>query len=108
MMYFQIKKCITFLMGYSMGRKVTLNTNDQIKASDLTGIYEEIAEVIGVAATFELYKNFKGLQVTFPKKIYSVEYIRRQLDVPNVDLKKLSGEFGYTERRLRQLKNRED
>ena len=78
-----------------------------INASDLSGIYQDIAEVIGIEATLKLYENFKGLQITFPKKLYSTGYVRKQLTCSEVDIKQLSKRLGYTERRLRQIKKQE-
>ena len=81
--------------------------NSDINASDLSGIYQDIAEVIGIEATLKLYDNFKGLQITFPKKLYSIGYVRKQPTYPNADIKQLSKKLGYTERRLRQIKKQE-
>ena len=76
----------------------------EIVATDLVGIYKEIAELIGVEATVILHKNFRGQQITLPKKLFTKEYILRQVqDEENV--KKAAVQYGYTERRLRQMLN---
>ena len=81
--------------------------NDEILISDLAGVYKELAEIIGIEATIKLHKHYQGVQITFPKKMYSIEYVRKRLNTPDADIAKLSGELGYTTRRLRQIKNME-
>ena len=83
------------------------NVNDEIQISDLAGVYKELAEIIGVDVTIKLHKHYQGVQITFPKKLYSIEYVRKRLGNPDADITKLSGELGYTTRRLRQIKNME-
>ena len=81
--------------------------NDEIQISDLAGVYKELAEIVGIEVTVELHKHYQGVQITFPKKLYSIEYVRKKLNSPDADITKLSGELGYTTRRLRQIKNME-
>lgn len=76
-----------------------------IQSSDLAGIYKDIAEVIGLEATILLHKDFHGQQITFPKKLYSKSFILKQIkgtEEPH-DVRKLAKQYGYTERRIRQL-----
>ena len=78
---------------------------DSMKPTDLSGIYKDIAEVIGVEATMLLHKNFQGQQITFPKKLYTKSYILQQIrrgDRP-VNIKVIAMKYGYTERRIRQI-----
>lgn len=74
----------------------------ELTATDLVGIYKEIAELIGVEATVILHENFRGQQITLPKKLYTKDYILRQVE-GSENIKKIAVEFGYTERRLRQI-----
>lgn len=76
----------------------------KIKPSELAGIYQEIAEVIGIEATLLLHKEFQGQQITLPKKLYSKKHIMHQLQEENtLDIKHIASKYGYTERRLRQM-----
>lgn len=75
-----------------------------IKPSDLAGIYKDIAELIGIEKTLLLHKEFQGQQITFPKKVFSKAYILNKIqDDKPVDFKSIASEYGYTERRLRQI-----
>lgn len=72
---------------------------------DFAGVYKEIAEVIGVDATILLHNNFKGQQINLPKKLYTKEYVISQVGSNSSPdkIKATAREYGYTERRLRQM-----
>ena len=70
-----------------------------------SGVYKELAELIGDAATLKVWKRFSGLNITFPQKLYSKEfrkeYIRENMDVVKpAEMAKL---LGLSERRVRQI-----
>ncbi len=70
-----------------------------------SGIYKELAELLGDAATMKIWKQFSGLNVTFPQKLYSKEfrkdYIRENMNrAKPAEIAKL---LGLSERRIRQL-----
>ena len=73
--------------------------------SDFAGVYKELAEILGTETVIQLHQVFKGQQVTFPKRLYSVEYVRRHLkeEKSQGNLKKAALELDYTERRIRQI-----
>ncbi|WP_408069501.1 Mor transcription activator family protein [Butyrivibrio sp. JL13D10] len=70
-----------------------------------SGVYKELAELIGDAATLKVWKRFSGLNITFPQKLYSKEYrkeyIRENMQVAKpAEMAKL---LGLSERRVRQI-----
>lgn len=78
----------------------------KITSSDFAGIYKDIADIIGVEATMSLHDYLKGQQITFPKKLFNKDYISRQVvesASSNVNIRTIAAEYGYTERRLRQI-----
>lgn len=79
--------------------------SQRLSINDLSGIYKDIAEVIGIEATILLHNNFQGQQITFPKKLYTKDYIIRQVKGEPLDnnIKYIANKYGYTERRLRQI-----
>ncbi|MFR1831695.1 MAG: Mor transcription activator family protein [Lachnospiraceae bacterium] len=79
--------------------------NPNITPVDFAGIYKEIAEVIGIEATILLHDNFQGQQITFPKKLFTKKHIIQQVKQSgsNADIKIVASQYGYTERRLRQM-----
>ena len=80
----------------------------EIKANDLSGIYKEIADIIGIEKTILLHDNFQGQQVTFPKKLYTKEYIIRKLkeNEENENMRTIAFKYGYTERNVIYETNR--
>ena len=69
------------------------------------GIYKELAEILGDAATIKIWKRFAGLNITFPQKLYSKEYRRRFIDENLATMKPrdMAKSLGLTERRVRQM-----
>ena len=70
-----------------------------------SGIYKELAELLGDAATMKIWKRFSGLNVTFPQKLYSKEFqkdfIRENMDKTKpAEMAKM---LGLSERRIRQI-----
>lgn len=83
-----------------------MDNYDKVTSSDLAGIYKDIAEVIGIEATTLLHDNFQGQQITLPKKLYTRTFIMKQIKDNSSDgniVKRTAREFGYTERRIRQI-----
>jgi hypothetical protein len=81
-----------------------LHEKENILPVDLVGIYSEIAEIIGIENTTKLYEHFKGQQVSFPMRLFTKEYIIKQVNSCNTEsIKSQATRYGYSERRLRQM-----
>lgn len=52
-----------------------------------------------------MHQAYKGLQITFPKRLYSKEYVREKIisEYNGSNLKELSKRYGYSERWIRQM-----
>lgn len=82
---------------------------ENIHADDLIGIYGELAEIIGIDNVIIIYQHFKGQQVAFPTRLYTKDYILKQVENSRHEpIKKIATKFGYSERRLRQLINEKE
>ncbi len=79
--------------------------NTQDKVIKYAGIYNDLVELLGEEAVQIIYRNMAGQQITFPKRLYSKEYVVQETKsiTDSADLRKKALEYGYTERRLRQL-----
>ena len=76
----------------------------KISSEGFSDIYKDLAEIVGIENTLAIFKCMRGQQVTFPKRLYSVEYVIEQVkDSSNKNVKKLAMEFDYTEKYLRQI-----
>lgn len=81
-----------------------MSDKQTITINSLNGIYKDIAEIIGIEKTILLHDNFQGQQISFPKKLYTKEYIIQQIkNEDNENLKTMSFKYGYTERHLRRI-----
>ncbi len=78
---------------------------DHLCSEGFMQIYKEIADIIGPEGSYAIYKSMRGQQVTFPKRLYTTEYVLGEISKcgNNINLQKLALEFDYTERYLRQL-----
>lgn len=75
------------------------------KVTKYAGIYNDLAELLGEEAVQIVYRNMAGQQITFPKRLYTKEYVVQETKniTSSVELKKEALKYGYTERRLKQL-----
>ena len=86
----------------NIGREVIVINNNPER---YCGIYKDLAELIGDAATLKIWKNFSGLNITFPQKLYSIEF-RKEFIRENMEIMKTSEmakTLGLSERRVRQI-----
>lgn len=76
-----------------------------VTSSDLAGIYKEVAETVGVDNAYKIYNHFRGLQLMFPLKFYSKEYMAQQIHAEYNGKKcaDLARKYGYSESRVRQI-----
>lgn len=73
---------------------------------ELSEIYRDIAELIGIEETLKLYRNYKGLQVNFPTRLYDREYVIKQaIETKGVgkNIRGLAVKYGYSERWIREM-----
>lgn len=68
-------------------------------------LYRELAQLIGDAATIKLWENYQGLNISFPKKLYSNEYVKRFIleNKDKISVQDMAKEVGLSERRVRQI-----
>ena len=83
------------------GEEVAMSKNQE-KYSQL---YKELAQLIGDAATIKLWEHYQGLNISFPKKLYSNEYVRNFVleNKGKMNTKDIAKEVGLSERRVRQI-----
>ncbi len=68
------------------------------------GLYEELAEIVGEEHVKEIYNRFQGLEVSFPMRFFSPEYVvSLALDDTERELRDIAREYGYNEKYLKRL-----
>lgn len=76
----------------------------------LNGVYKELAEIVGVEATYAIYLSLRGQQLTLPMRFYSTQYVLEQIrkNPDSNNIRKIAMEFDYTEKYIRQLLKQEE
>jgi len=82
-----------------------MENNKRISSNGFLPVYKEIADIIGPEDTYAIYRSLRGQQLTFPKRLYTIDFIIEQVKLANSDndIRKLAMEYDYTERYLKQL-----
>lgn len=65
----------------------------------------EMLAILQFEDVLMIHQAYKGLQVTFPKRLYSKEYVKEKVlqEYNGKNLKELSKRYGYSERWIRQM-----
>lgn len=75
------------------------------EVTEYNPIYNELKELIGEENMMKVYQNFRGMQISFPSKLYTKEFIVEQISIRynGYNAKELAREFGYTVKYFNQL-----
>ena len=78
------------------------------KYENYSGVYREMAEILGEEATLKIYENFRGQQVTFPMRLYSKSYVEEYIikNYNGKNIKDISRKLGYTCNWVQQVINK--
>ena len=76
-----------------------------MKPEYLNGIYRDIAENIGIDVALKIYENYKGLQLTFPLKFLSSQYVNNAIiqEFNGTNTRELARKFSCSERKVRNV-----
>lgn len=76
-----------------------------VTSADLAGVYKEVAETVGIDNAYKIFHHFKGLQLMFPLKFYSNEYMAHQIskEYDGKNVRDLARKYEYSESRVRQI-----
>lgn len=68
------------------------------------GIYQELAEIVGDDLLIEIYERFRGMEVSMPSRLYSIEYVVELAVKENPSQwGKIARKYGYNEKYFRRL-----
>ena len=73
----------------------------EVDTTQFNDIYKEMAELLGDAAALKMWNRYAGVSVSFPKQLYSREFIHDNSDVMKPS--DIARTIGLTERRVRQI-----
>ena len=71
----------------------------------LNDIYRDIADEIGFENAIVIYNMFKGSQVSFPCRLFSVEHTHEMIckDYTGDNIAQLAQKYNYSERTIRRI-----
>lgn len=52
-----------------------------VKCEHLNGIYERLADLIGIDNVIRIYQEYRGQQINFPVRLFSRHYVRQQVAI---------------------------
>ena len=92
-------------MGYTETEGAEILAGKQIDADGLNDVYKDLYDCVGAENMIKIYARLKGSQITFPQRLFSSEYVKRQvLKKYNGDnIKQLAREYEYSEKWIRQM-----
>ena len=71
----------------------------------LNAVYKEISEKMGMDAAMEIYRLFKGQQISFPMRFFNPDRIQKIIvqEYDGSNIKTLAIKYGYSEKTVRRI-----
>ena len=71
----------------------------------LNAVYKEISEKPGMDTAMEIYRMFKGQQISFPMRFFNPAKIQQMIvrEYDGSNLKILAVKYGYSEKSVRRI-----
>lgn len=86
------------------GQTLEMERYDKETPDSYRSVYSELFSEFGVEVTRRIHEEYKGRQVSFPKKLYTEQYIDYYVKVnsESKSVSEMAAELEYTERNIRQ------
>ena len=77
----------------------------KLKCEYLNGVYNDIANLLGIDAALKIHAAYRGQQITFPVRFFTKDYIAAQIvnEYNGHNAKQLATKFGYSEKWIRKI-----
>ena len=71
----------------------------------LNSVYSELSEKFGMDTALELYRMFKGQQISFPVKFFDPKVIRKCVaaEYNGSNIRQLAMKYDYSEKTIRRI-----
>lgn len=68
-------------------------------------VYKEIAEELGIDNALKIYHMYHGTQISFPKRLFNSEYVKKQVVVEydGTNAKQLAKKYDYSEKSIKRM-----
>ena len=79
-----------------------MNNNESELLND---VYRDISEKLGLDAAIEVYRMFKGQQITFPVHLFNSKRIQTEIikEYDGTNINVLAKKYGYSEKTIRRI-----
>lgn len=87
-------------------KEVYINMNpNEIESEYLNGVYNEIANTLGIEAAITIYSTYRGQQITFPVNFFTTEFIASRIvaEYDGKNIRQLATKYGYSEKWIRKM-----
>ena len=71
----------------------------------LNAVYKDISEKLGMDTAMEIYRMFKGQQISFPMRFFNPSRIQKCIlqEYDGSNIKTLAVKYGYSEKTVRRI-----
>lgn len=71
----------------------------------LNSVYKEVSEKLGMDTAMEIYRMFKGQQISFPMRFFNPARIQQCIlkEYDGTNIKTLAIKYGYSEKTIRRI-----
>lgn len=71
----------------------------------LNAVYKEVSEKLGMDTAMEIYRMFKGQQISFPMRFFNPARIQKCIlqEYDGTNVKTLAIKYGYSEKTIRRI-----
>ena len=71
----------------------------------LNAVYKEVSEKLGMDTAMEIYRMFKGQQISFPMRFFNPERIQKCIvqEYDGTNIQTLALKYGYSEKTVRRI-----
>ena len=71
----------------------------------LNSVYKEVSERLGIDVAMEIYKMFKGQQISFPVRFLNPERTKKAIiqEYDGENIRMLATKYGYSEKTIRRI-----
>lgn len=82
----------------------------ELESKCFNGIYKEFTELFGVEMMLQVYENFRGMTLSFPKKLLDDTYLHTCIcqEYDETNAKQLARKYDYTLNWIMQIIKRND
>lgn len=82
-----------------------INVGNDSSKNVFNAVYNDISEAFGVDVALQMYQMYKGMQISFPTRLFNPDYVKKQVPIEydGKNIKQLAKKYGYSEKTIRRM-----